>query len=55
MDIAKPHFQLDFEASISFDHSPGVLSIPLGNKFDPKPFKFIKGWMKHLKVKVLLF
>lgn len=42
-----PHYQLIYEAPMSSDHSPGVLSIQLNRSFGPKPFKFIKGWMTH--------
>lgn len=42
-----PHFQLAYEAPLSSDHSPGILSIQLNHRHGPKPFKFMKGWMRH--------
>lgn len=42
-----PHFQLVHETLLSLDHSPCILSIQLNHRFGPKPFKFMKGWMRH--------
>lgn len=49
-----PNYQLDYEAPTISDHSPGILSIKTSDNFGPKPFKFIKGWMKHPSFKMLV-
>lgn len=49
-----PDYQLDYEAPSLSDHSPGVLSIRITKNFGPKPFKFIKEWMKHPGLKKTL-
>lgn len=46
-----PNYQLDYDAPMLSDHSPGLLSLKMMDQFGPKPFKFIKGWMKHPKFK----
>lgn len=46
-----PNYQLDYEAPTLSDYSPGILSIEMVKHQGPKPFKFIKGWMKHPKFK----
>lgn len=49
-----PHFQLDYEPPLTSDHSRGILTIQKDLNFGPKPFKFMKGWLKHPKFKQIL-
>lgn len=46
-----PNYQLDYEAPSISDLSPGILSVWMSGNLGPKPFKFIKGWMKHPQFK----
>lgn len=49
-----PHYQLDYMPSLTSDHTPGILTIQNNLNLGPKPFKFMKGWLRHPRFKPIL-